>query len=336
MSRKANPVTIGIFVSAGIFLLAATLVFFGALGFLRENKQAILFFEESVNGLDIGSPVKFKGVPVGRVKHILIHAKNQREDSDAIPVIVEFDQDRVEEELNVGLDMDSAAAFDREVRERGLRGRLEMQSFITGLLYVELDYLPNTPRDLHQARVVYWEIPTVESQLAEVMENATKAVANIGTIDFKALAIDVRNLLATVQERTEQLNVQELNAAVTGAAESLRALVSSEEVSRMLNDSERAVAQIADLAEQLNKDASALTPELAETLTAARKALAQIEAVAGLAGESLAPDSSLRYRLNTTLEEIGRTIRAVGRLADYLERNPEALLRGRSEGEGLQ
>ena len=67
MSAKANPVTIGLFVSLAFLLAVLCVVYLGAASAFRDNTTFILYFEDSVNGLSEGSPVKFKGVPIGKV-----------------------------------------------------------------------------------------------------------------------------------------------------------------------------------------------------------------------------------------------------------------------------
>ena len=88
--NNPNPKIIGAFVSLMLGLIVAMVMYFGTANFLNRSTHFILFFDQSVNGLQIGSAVKFRGVPVGEVKRIMIRAEGQREDSTAIPVIIEI------------------------------------------------------------------------------------------------------------------------------------------------------------------------------------------------------------------------------------------------------
>ncbi len=329
MSRKANPITIGIFVTGGLTLLAALLIFFGAMNFLRPHERVVMYFDESVNGLNVGSAVKFKGVPVGRVVSIQVRLPNQKFTSTAVPVVAEFDKERLASNHNVDLDFSDRRAFAEQV-EAGLRAKLEMESFITGLLYIELGYQPQVEYALHQDGDGLMEIPTVRSQLEEVTEKVTQAITRIGSIDFESLSASVSELLELIAQRTEDFDAEAITASLSKAADSISKALESGEIESTLASTRASLEKLRELAAQLDESAQTLTPELTQTLAEAREALTALQEFTAGARGALAPESSLRRRLDTTLREISNTAIALGRLAEYLERNPEALLRGRA------
>ena len=168
MSHKANTTLIGAFVIGALVLAITALMLFGAGRFDAKKTQLALYFEDSINGLDIGSPVKFKGVTIGKVSQVLVRDKMQAEGDNAVPVIVELDNKLLERRGII--DQLSAAREVEEGVRKGLRGKLQQLSFITGQLYVELDYYPDTPVKLHTARdASRIEIPTAPSQIGTLV-----------------------------------------------------------------------------------------------------------------------------------------------------------------------
>ena len=75
--KKIDPRVIGSFVIGAIILAVAGLLFFGPGGFLAETKKYVIFFESSVKGLTVGSPVRFRGVKIGQIRQINVRLQTQ-------------------------------------------------------------------------------------------------------------------------------------------------------------------------------------------------------------------------------------------------------------------
>jgi paraquat-inducible protein B len=140
MRKEPNKRMIGIFMVSGIAVLMATfLVFINEKFFSTDGKLVVMYFEESINGLNEGAPVVFKGVKIGKVVSIDLIA-NSDNLTFSIPVYV-----RMEPRKNIrGSEFDTRVKVLDELINKGLRARLTMQSFLTGLLMIELEMLPNT------------------------------------------------------------------------------------------------------------------------------------------------------------------------------------------------
>ncbi|MCD8483512.1 MAG: MlaD family protein [Verrucomicrobia bacterium] len=95
MRKPANPTYIGIFVIGATVLGIITVLFLGSLNLFTSTRTFVIYFEESINGLNQGAPVKFRGVPIGRVSDIRIRF-NQPPESFKIPVFVDIDARRLE------------------------------------------------------------------------------------------------------------------------------------------------------------------------------------------------------------------------------------------------
>ena len=138
--------------------------------------------------LHIGAPVKFKGVEIGSVKDIKLEMGLGNQ-VHKIPVIIEIDLKKV---IRRGVTREKAMDPNtiREFVTQGLRGQLQTESLVTGVLYVALDWFPETPLNFVQPagdHFQYEEIPTVPSELEQAHEALVRVVKKIDDIDFKRL-----------------------------------------------------------------------------------------------------------------------------------------------------
>lgn len=164
MRKKPNTKMIGLFLVIGIALFAIVVLDFAKDKFMGDkNDQIVMYFEESITGLNVGSPIVFKGVQIGQVSSIGIVTDLQTLEFN-IPVTAKMNKqgiDSMDEYKNKDVLLD-------ELIKKGLRARLATQSFVTGQLMIEFEMLPNTPVVLKNKNPNYVEIPTVLSQLGEL------------------------------------------------------------------------------------------------------------------------------------------------------------------------
>ena len=156
MSRKSSKAAIGIFVTGALMLLVIGISVFGSGMLFEKADKYVLFFEGSVRGLTTGAPVVFRGVKIGNVDHInLLYDPNS--EKVYILVIIKVELSRVKGRPdNLGYPNYGALI------EKGLRARLEMQSFVTGQLIVSFDfYHDNKPAKLLGIVKQYPELPTL-------------------------------------------------------------------------------------------------------------------------------------------------------------------------------
>lgn len=310
-------------------------MFFGSTTLLSKSERFILFFDQSVNGLAAGSPVKFRGVPIGSVERIMIRADGQLKESTAIPVIIRLDRSRLERDLGI-----SEAAFTSEsIHEsiaNGLVAQLNLESFITGQLFVEFSFEPE--------KVVDWtphlkevngvpEIPTLGSSLDQITNDAAQMISDLGAIDFKRLNENVNEVLENLAVVLKGIDSDGISESMIGAADEFKSVVSSE-------DFKKTIVAIHDAFEAVGKTAKTFNVEegpLAETIeiwtTQYEETMKSLDTLLADTSEVMSPESDLRYEFENTLRELSRAAQSIRFLADYLERNPSALLTGRPEDE---
>src|SRR5208283_1209649 len=157
MSKKVNKTVIGVFVVGALVLLMCSIVVFGSGELFKRTNKFVLYFDGSVKGLAIGAPVMFRGVSIGTVKDIsLIY--DSKAGTIMLPVIVEIEQGRIKGAPSFG-NLDG----DKKMIALGLRGNLEVQSFLTGQLMISFDFYPDKPAKLRGIANQYPELPTLPS-----------------------------------------------------------------------------------------------------------------------------------------------------------------------------
>ena len=314
MAKQASKMMIGVFLIIALFLLAASLVVFGSGKFFKKTQKFVLYFNEPVKGLDVGSPVLFQGVAVGSVISIDIIADPANLTAD-IPVIIQIELDRFKmrkpgEILNPPKDMPLLI-------KSGFRGMLDMQSLISGKLLIELDFYPGTPLNLKNIAKEYIEIPTIPS-------TPSKLVRALDKLDIEAIQIKLESALDGIGKFT---NNPDLAASVRRLKETLgdaRKLVKrvDRQVDPLAQEGRQTVKEIGTLARNLNGRVGEVATSLEKTLTAARGVIS--------------PDSPLVVELEDTLKKISAMSRSIRELADYLEQHPETLIRGKKKPGGKQ
>ncbi len=329
MSKKANPTAVGIFVVGAVILAVISILMFGSGRFFAKTENFILYFADSVNGLDVGSSVKFKGVRIGQVRQVLIRF-NQPEDVDYIPVIVEIDTTRLKNDLGVReINLEDDVEFDLQVRE-GLRGRLQFESYVTGKLFVDLDYYPTAPKPAFVQTVrAYKEIPTLPSNTSEVLKSATTTLANISKVDFAGIARRLDGALDKLDRGLSEIEFRRINEAVVATVENARRISGDPKIPQLLENLDATLAEYRKLGGGLNQRVEPLFDNLNVTVVDAKGAIRELHAATRALAEMLEPESAFRYEVDVTLREFSGAARAVRLLADYLERNPNALLTGK-------
>jgi paraquat-inducible protein B len=329
MGTKVSKTAIGAFVLGAIALFVAGVLVLGAGKFFTREFTYITFFDGSVKGLNIGSPVTFRGVKIGEVTNISIIA-DPRKRQLKIPVIFTLEPAKFR---------GTREEFQRDpkkireaVVEMGLRTQLQTMSFVTGQLMVSLDFFPDKPARFVGLSKDYQEIPSVPTpfeQLQKSLENLPlrEIVKNLnGTLEATeklVKSIDAKKTMQTIDSaiRDVQVLVQHVNEKIDPLIATFIKTSDAAEVT--LNETkETMVAARGNLKE--------LTAKTRDTLDSAQAALKQSEQTL----RAYSDDSRVVTELNKTLAELSATSRSIRQLSDYLERHPESLLRGKTGAEG--
>jgi paraquat-inducible protein B len=322
MSKKINTTSIGLFIVAGVALGVTGLLLFSTSKLFSTTRDVIVYFNESLNGLNEGAPVKFRGVTIGSVKRVMVRF-NQANNDYAMPVILQIEERLVRERLG---DRAGQMFLQRTTEERiksGLRASLQTESLVTGVLYVDCRFNPNAPPPVfHQLTKLYPEWPTEPTQIQQLFNN-------LASLDIKSLQTNLNGLIIRLDQTVGELKMAEINRGLTNLLASVERLIDSPDITNGLAGLRPTLDQYRDLGAKLTSKVDPLSDSITNSLAEANRALAQIRGAGENLRTLLAPDSPLRNDLDLALQQLASTAQSISALVDFLKRNPNALIVGR-------
>jgi len=328
VKTKVSPAIVGAFVIGAFALGTLALLSFGGISFFAKPERFVVYFDESIHGLDLGSAVKLRGVRVGRVTSL-----NLRYDAAKKPVVAvtcELSRDIVTDAQGSVIDIGSRASLEQMIK-RGLSAQLGVAGLATGLLFVELDFkdpadLPPTPPSASDKLLV---VPSVPSAISEFQKSLGEILGNVRDIDFAGLAKDLSALVATTRKQVEGVDLRGFAEQWKTTGARWEALAASPEIPKTFANLNAAIADLRATVAKLDGQIEPAGKELQATLVEARRTVETFNETAGVARTFLKANAHLGSDLGDTLERLNETAEAVTRLAEFLERNPNALLTGR-------
>jgi paraquat-inducible protein B len=357
--NRANPKLIGAFVVGAVALVVIGVLLLGGAQVFTQKRTFVAYFEGSVKGLNVGAPVEFQGVRVGAVTDIQLQFLTAANEF-RIPVFIQIEPGRM---TQVGRQVEAKGQLLKPLIDRGLRAQLEMQSFVTGQLAVQLGFYPDTPiRLVGDGKVP--EIPTVPTTMQEVAQTVTQALTEIRQLPIAQLigqlthsvegvntlihSPEVRGLLQSMSTTAQvaERSVHSIGEQTGPVADRLKDTLDA--ATALLRDSQQLVrrvdAQVVPISTGLQKTLDAtratlqdsqqlvrqvetrvtpMTDNLMETSTRLRATIARLQQVVDGDVVRVLQDT------NRTLQEFTGTARSIRLLADYLERNPDSVLYGK-------
>ncbi|MEZ5563787.1 MAG: MlaD family protein [Gammaproteobacteria bacterium] len=338
MSDRSNPAIIGSFVLGAIALLVIAVVVFGGSELFSPKRYLVTYFDGSVKGLRVGSNVLFRGVRVGYVTNIEA-VTDPDVDQFGIPVTFQILPDSFTVMSADGEPMSFPRTGQRELIDEliksGLRAKLETESFVTGQLLIQLDFYPALPAVFRGVKPRYQEIPSVPSDIQQVLERLQRFAKTIGEkIDSDRLITDFEGVLAGLNRLA---NSPDLAATLAG----LNRLANSPDTQALPGELRRATNALTATLDETRQAMAKLDQNVGPLAADTRQALAAfnvaLERTAGVLQETevlLSQEGAAKVELARTLGEVQRAARSLRLLADYLSLQPEALVRGKPDQEG--
>lgn len=301
MNKQGNRILVGFFTAGAIAILLGFSVFTGGFSNLRnQNERFVLVFNENVYGLNEGGKVTLNGVRIGRVERFFIGDELEK---GPVPVLIEINRKLVERHMTIeGNEVfDSGGRFKKKVLNR-LMGQLVQESFVTGILYINLttESIEMEKPELKQIHG-YPEIPTKDSIFAELSDS----------INLEKFSQQISSLLLVATERLDELDTSNLSAELVSTSFALRNFLD----------------EFSDSYLPLGKSMTKTSEQTRQTLVKIGKISDQLDLI-------LTPNSDFRFELGDTLREVSQMAKSLKALAELLERNPQAFIRGKpSSGE---
>ena len=311
---------LGLFILVAAALSAGAVFLFGSRDVLKPKNHFVAYFEQSVNGLNVGAPVKFRGIEIGIVQTI-----EGTYNADTGIVLPRLTLETYPETLvNVMSKSEDYALFESLVAN-GMRASLKSQSILTGQLYVALDFYDDRPvRRLGHSSDPYPEMPTFDSGLGELFEAFEDLPLDALVTQFTSTLSALEILLTNDGIKQSADFLPQLLTDIDAAVLAISAFagndlpVTSKQLRSFLVSSEASITQLSDK----------LT---LETLVDLEETFHQLNLTLELARTRLDPNDPISYELTNALREVSRAAASLRMLTDFLEEHPEALIRGRSQ-----
>lgn len=322
MSDRPNFSLVGLFVLGAFFLAILCIVLFGSRDWFTRTENFVVFFDESVNGLDIGAPVKFNGVPIGEVAEIHI-GFNFEDNETQIPVVLTVDVNHLYDGLGFSRKQDFKSLCEQAVKH-GLRARLQYQSFLTGLLFVDLNYFPDhlivNNNFQHPFRCPV--IPTMSSGAGEMLKVASSMIEKLTQVNFVGIGKSLDSILHRLDYGLQVTDFDKLNRDFLQTLNDIRDLIN-------LPDLRLMIVHLKAVSESAHQNIGPLVIQLNNTLCEAQEAFERVGTGAMYIESMLDPNANFRYHLEESVKNIQFAALAIRRLADLLEQNPAVLLTGK-------
>lgn len=374
-ARTDSKARLGVFVVSGLVLAIAGILALGAARLFERTVLVHCYFKESVQGLDPGSPISYRGVQVGRVARVTMHRGAAGTGMSIgtgalIEAQCDFFPDQLIRSGAFGPSVDELTAGLAHEVAQGLRVRVAWKD-ITGQKFLDLDYLDPEeypPPDLGFLPEQPYIPTATEKSLTDIQRDLAATIGGLAKIDYPAIAARLQTILEQVAQKVSDIRADELSASFRDAAKAMQETVGNADLRRGLarfdsvtieleklgkraNDVlarpelDQGVTDLAVAAKSLRETAEGLSKQMPETLTRidtavddARKVIresklpettAAVRDGVGDIGGAARSVTAARDDLGTALRELATAARSIARLADYLERNPDAVLSGR-------
>jgi len=215
---------LGLFVFTSILVFASALFILGGRSLFQPSFVFETYFNESVAGLDIGSPLKFRGVPLGQVSEIVGSASTYESD---VPIA------RRKSYIVVRAKITGSEAQVRQWRQEsaemvklGLRAQTQLAG-ITGQQYLSLDFMDAAkyPPLAFDWTPKYPYMPSAASLTAEILANVQAFLASLSEADVAELGKNLNKLIVNLNSKVGQLSVEELSAEALAVLKDARATI---------------------------------------------------------------------------------------------------------------
>jgi len=267
-----------------------------------EPLRVRMVFKQSLRGLVDGAPIDLLGVEFGTVRSVSLQATSSAQGLP-VEVIADVYPRRLGAMRNRFVAQD-AARGDRlmlkQLVDHGLRAQVRTGSLLTGRLYIALEFMPKPAAAAFDVAATVPTLPSVPGALADVQPQVAEIVARLSRVRFDEIGTDLQDALKSVSQATASLQ-----ATLASADTSIK---------------------------QLTPDAQAAIADMRQAQASANETLASAQTMLRSAEANITDTQApLQRQANQALAELQRAAQALRVLADYLQRHPETILRGKPD-----
>lgn len=237
-ASKPNFFAIGLFIVAGLGILAGGLIAFGAGQIFRPRIYIETYLDGSVQGIDVGSPVKFRGVQIGKVSQISFSFNEYGSPAavsrfNYVVILMEIDK-----EMFPGMfDEDLTPLIEKNVAQ-GMRARIEPLG-ITGMNYIEINYV-NNPAQFPTLAVDWtphnYYIPSAPGQLTSMLDSVNSIMADMKKLNLEEIQGGLSQLLANLNKAVTDADLNKISQDLQALIGQLQKAVTDANLQKVSSD----------------------------------------------------------------------------------------------------
>ncbi len=328
MNNKANPKIIGLFIIFAIGLLIASIFVFSSDSWFSKNQKFMVYFTESINGLNVGAPIKLYGVQIGHVTEIKVE-RDLKRNMTLIPVTFEVNQEKIQHYVDTQKEDWSHSEVEKLI-QAGLRMQLQLSSLLTGQLFIEALFLPSTEAMLYGDNTRYKEIPSVPSKSAEIQNALRNVLEGTKTVDLAIMFNDLQKTIAHIERITGSEQTQNTLTSVNQSMQDLQSILATlrQDIKPLSQNLNQTIRNADKLIVSLDKHSKPLLEDGQYILSTGKNALHSLNSTLDQVQSLTDKDSAITQGLEESLQQLTKAARATRDMMNFLQRNPDSLLFG--------
>ena len=315
MASIKTKFTVGLFVIIGLAIAIVTIIWLGKSHYLEEGQYYIAYFDESVQGLDKDSPVKYRGVSIGRVDNIGVAP-----DATLIKVIL-----KIESSLNLEDHLEEIVA---ELKSVG----------ITGIMFIELERKKDDEPDLSPEITFPSEYPVIAtkpSNISQIIKGIDNVLNQINTLDLQGITAKFKTTLDTINKTVEDTQIKKISSDIRSSLDKVEIILESfshagSSFDNLAKNADKTVTRIDSIVEENKK-------EFTEAISNFKHTMKHADILMGNGSELIkntdAKLSILQRQLFITLQNLEKATYNMNRLLELVSDQPSQIIFGEPPSE---
>ncbi|MBI4619691.1 MAG: MCE family protein [Desulfobacterales bacterium] len=326
MASLRTKFSVGLFVVIGFAVTIVAVIWIGMSSYFEKGRLYVAYFDESVQGLDKDSPVKYRGVSIGRVDSIGVAP-----DANLIQVVLKIEK-----------------GLESKESRKNIVARLKSVG-ITGIMFVELDQKkhgePNLSPRLNFSPQ-YPVIVTKPSGIKKLFEGVDDVISQLRSLDMKGISDKLKSTIDKINQAIEDTQIKGVSSDIRSSLERVQRILDDQRWNKVIDSVEKATSTLSPLASDANETVSRLNKtitrldrivadnekEFAEAIYDLKRSMKKANIILG-DGLDLIKDadkgiSSLNRHLPATLDNLEKATENLNRLIELLSNQPAQLFFG--------
>ncbi|WFS63710.1 MlaD family protein [Pseudodesulfovibrio thermohalotolerans] len=277
MVRKKDYFKLGLYIVLGTGMLLAVVIILGAGRYFQTSYPLETYFDESVNGLSVGSPVKLRGVQVGRVAEInfvtniyeLSHTHEVRYVYVRCEVNPDLFEEMTEKEFNAHIERETKRGMRIRTTSLGLTGQLFLNT-----IYEDPKANPPLPIKWTPRYAYVPSVPSTLSRIEEAFTTISKTLSGLKQEDIESIITDVKSIVNTLDNFMKAEGGKEAGAKILDILRSTESILARSDEILADPAAETIIPNTASVLANVNRITEESADDIIQTAAEARQAIA--------------------------------------------------------------